>query len=847
MKHISLFIHVMLGLLLLLPAACTQDDLTQQGNYGFDKNKMSFQLEPAHMGIYKASRGSDAKDGAEQEIKNAHVFIFDSNGDYLLPEGSDAFQGYDYITDKRIFAFASDLYGNQAAAQTATVVAVANVPADEFGEITGGRPANIKTLSDLEQHVFTLPTFTTQLPETGLPMVCIQENVDLSNDAEDKIKILNMRSMMARIDFNFTMDPFEESPSGNAPSLEIESIHVGGFPTGGTIKPQLEGTDSITSGIETTGTPDEPIEVTESELIHETISKNVPASGTFYIFEHGRAAKDYIYPDSITATEIQRLKNDRAADDAAFIRFSGVYTNHNNHPYNVDYTIYPGGNPDYNFTMKTNCQYKNNVTITGITVNKLNPDKGALLDTRVNIDTDVNAYFIEMLRERKHDAHFNVTPMDVYIDREVSKNGTVTIEIDTANTHEWIRMEPMRYSPTANGKEAATEAGQGKRKYFTTNLLEELDQNEWSTRYTVGLNGEREERIYFYIDENIPKADKSNLDANNNVVSRNATITITFDPDPTREGDERSRNFSIGQAGMRYIHINRSDIHATYDYWIEEYEEYLEHYDGKNEYQDAYEGLTWGLYGVETGAGSLPDYWDRLNYGWRNTMDIMSAQRRYYQQHRNEDPVGTDDITLNDKPRSAAEYCYNKNKRNENGQVEEVHWYLPTIAECELALETWYGTFSVFQDKWYWSCNPGPTYKATNRHPNLTEDKLNTSGIPSVDHGSDTGEHPNYARATKIAYEGGKYVHVNSQSDWPYNDSYPDYANGYSDRYWEESYWGGGSWHTATHQGPYPRTGGYALRKEQFRIRAIYIDKAPQRYTGNNDEPVPSLDNLDNY
>ena len=824
MKHISLFIHVMLGLLLLLPTACTQDDLTQQGNYGFDKNKMSFQLEPAHMGIYKASRGSDAKDGAEQEIKNAHVFIFDSDGNYLLPKGSDAFQGYDYITDKRIFAFASDLYGNQAAAQTATVVAVANVPADEFGETTGGRPANIKTLSDLGQHVFTLPTFTTQLPETGLPMVCIQENVDLSNDAEDKIKILNMRSMMARIDFNFTMDPFEESPSGNAPSLEIESIHVGGFPTGGTIKPQLEGTDSITSGIETTGTPDEAIEVTESELLHETISKNVPASGTFYIFEHGRAAKDYIYPDSITATEIQRLKNDRAADDAAFIRFSGVYTNHNNHPYNVDYTIYPGGNPDYNFTMKTNCQYKNNVTITGITVNKLNPDKGALLDTRVNIDTDVNAYFIEMLRERKHDAHFNVTPMDVYIDREVSKNGTVTIEIDTANTHEWIRMEPMRYSPTANGKEAATEAGQGKRKYFTTDLLKELDQNEWSTRYTVGKNGEREERIYFYIDENIPKADRSNLDANNNVVSRNATITITFDPDPTREGDERSRNFSIGQAGMRAVNftkfINDGDHRrGPYTFWIEEYEEYLEHYDGKNEYSDAYEGLEWGLDGITTGAGSQGQWQDRLDYGWRNTMDLMKAQRQHVS--------GPADITLNDKPRSAAEYCYNKNKRNENGEVEEVHWYLPTISECEYALEAWYGTFSVFQDKWYWSCNPGPSYR---------KNPISNNQIPIVDAGSDIGEHPDYARATKITYKGGQYVHVNSQSDWPYNAHYPLYTN----------YNRG--------QG-YPRTGGYAMRKEQFRIRAIYIDKAPEGQYRYQEwyqwkivyYDVPSLNNSDNY
>ena len=832
MKHIGLIIRPALALLLLLPAACTNDDLAPQGGYGVDGNKLSLQLEPAHMGVYKASRASDAKEGAEQEIKNAHIFIFDSNGDYLLPSGSDAFQGYDYITDKRIFAFASDLYGDQTAAKTATVVAVANVPADEFGEITGGRPQNIANLSQLEQHVFTLEPFTVGLPETGLPMVCIEENVDLSSDANPKIKILNLRSMMARIDFNFTMEPFEESATGNNPSFAIQEIHVGGFPTGGTIKPQLTDTDSISEGIATTGTPAEPIKVKASTLLHQTVRKNTPQSGTFYVFEHGRAAKDYTYPDSITGTEIQRLKNERAADDAAFIRFTGTYTNHNDHPYNVEYTIYPGGDPNWNFTLKTNCQYKNNVTITGITVNNLNPDQGALLDTRVNIDTDVNPYFIEMLRERKHDAHFNVTPMDVYIDRQVSPTGTVTISLDSADAHPWVRMEPMRYSPTANGAFAATYAGQGKRNYFTTNLVTELDANDWSRSYTVGTKGEREERIYFYIDENTPETGTVDR-STKNVLGRNATFTITYDPNPAVTGDERKRSFTIGQAGMYYVYLNREDIYATYGYWIEEYEEYLEHYDGKDEYEDAYEGLTWGLDGVTTGAGSSPNigYWDRLNYGWRNTMDLMKAQRDYYQTNRAKDPVGTDDITLNDKPRSAAEYCYNKNKRNEQGQVEYVHWYLPTISECEAALEMYYDAYPVFQDKWYWSCNPGSSYR---KNPTSNAQVPSSGG-----YGSDVGENPDYARATKITYSSSsrEYEHVASASDYPYNENYPDYA---------AAHWKINSYHPGSgSSGPWK--GGYALRKEQFRIRAVYIDTPPSGSSGHNSGNVPSLDNRWNY
>ena len=820
MKHIGLIIRPALALLLLLPAACTNDDLAPQGGYGVDGNKLSLQLEPAHMGVYKASRASDAKEGAEQEIKNAHIFIFDSDGNYLLPSGSDAFQGYDYITDKRIFAFASDLYGDQTAAKTATVVAVANVPADEFGEITGGRPQNIANLSQLEQHVFTLEPFTVGLPETGLPMVCIEENVDLSSDADSKIKILNLRSMMARIDFNFTMEPFEESATGNNPSFAIQEIHVGGFPTGGTIKPQLTDTDSISEGIATTGTPAEPIKVEASTLLHQTVRKNTPQSGTFYVFEHGRAAKDYTYPDSITGTEIQRLKNERAVDDAAFIRFTGTYTNHNDYPYNVEYTIYPGGDPNWNFTLKTNCQYKNNVTITGITVNNLNPDQGALLDTRVNIDTDVNPYFIEMLRERKHDAHFNVTPMDVYIDRQVSPTGTVTISIDNADENDWIRMEPMRYSSTAEGRVFATNSGDGKRLYFTQDLLTELDKQEGSKSYTVGTKGEAEERIYFYIDENVPKDDGSNQDSNGNVLERSATLTVTFDPDPATVGGENSRSILIKQAGMLRVEYPEDSYNKIpeYEFYIEYYEEYLEHYDGKDKYTQTYNGLEWGLMGLRTYLGTKEGN-EYMPYGWRNTMTIM-------QQFRNNTTEGKakPEMTLNDTPRSATEYCYNKNKRNKNNRVETCHWYHPTIRELEYAMDKYYGTFVEFQDNWYWSSNPGP-YGA--------EDN---SGETSTTNLTWTGEAKEYARATKSLYQGvnakPQFSHATSEANKPYAKN----ANGSWDTPYKPEEWGN----------KYPSIGvteegegGFARRNKVFRIRAAYIKERPSN--------VPSLDNSTYY
>ena len=90
--------------------------------------------------------------------------------------------------------------------------------------------------------------------------------------------------------------------------------------------------------------------------------------------------------------------------------------------------------------------------------------------------------------------------------------------------------------------------------------------------------------------------------------------------------------------------------------------------------------------------------------------------------------------------------------------------------------------YDVFQDKWYWSSNPG------------------ASGYQG-----DFGENTQYARATRIKYDpfddeanSDGYVHYPSNPDWPYN---PD-DNAY-------------------------RLGGHANRNEAFRIRAAYIYEVP--------------------
>lgn len=782
---------------LLMLGACTNDDFQETAGQALQPGEISLQWVPANMGrVHVQTRGTDPKTALEQQINRVHVFLFSQDGNWLDPRDADAVQCYQYLEGRQNLVLQSEMFASVEDAAHATVYVLANMPQNMFQDADGnGYPDDIHSMSDLEACTFTLPTFSATLPQDGLPMVLKREDVDLSPDAATKIISLQLRSLMARIDLNFSMDPLQPADdeySNRIPSLQVEQVRVGNFPTGGSISPQLDnaGADAETTGdlIET------PVIVEDSELTGQFIRPDQDVEATFYMFEHARQPKSLgdifgsnQYPDNITEEEKQRYKNQLAQEDAAYIELEGIYTNHNNHPYHVTYRLYPGADHTDDFTIKNNRQYINNISIRGITVNSEGPE--ALLDTRVDIDKQENPYFIEMLRERMHDAHFNVTPMDVFI---YEPGGEVTVSIlpdENGDYPEWIRMEPMADAPAdVNPTEAvfATNAGDGKRKYFTENLLAELANEAHSLSYTVT---EEEERIYFYIDENVPTSNDGQR-----VPDREATVQIVYN---APDGDMERREVPIRQAGLLPVYFDKFADGGPYDqnreaytFYIEYYEEYLEHYDGKDTYDETYEGLEWGFDGVETNLDGS-EWHTYLDYGWRNTMYIM-------RQFRNSLSYGDpEDIDLNMRPRGAAEYCYNKNKRNTQGQVDEVHWYLPTISELEYALEAWYGTFDVFQSQWYWSSNPGCRR-------------------------NDTGENPNYARATQVTYDPDDdeatpegYVHVQSSANEPYTGYYDDK----------------GEW----------KIGGHARRTNVFRIRAAYIYQVPNGWN------VPDLDNSGNY
>lgn len=804
--------HIVFGLLALAVVACT-DETDGVSNMALREGEVALQWLAPNMGIqHVTTRGSDPKTAAEQEINNVHVFVFDKNGNYLQPnqEGgtSDAFQGYQYVGDGKNLVLQSSMF-EQTNPTNAIIVAVANVPENTFGELeASGHPKEIANLQAFNDFVFNLPTFTATLPEGGLPMIGVAKDVNLSSNNGGNVVLVQMKSLMARIDLDFTMDPYQSSDDRQNPSLRFDKVSVGNFPSGGTVNPQLDpeitDADGNTAAVTETDNKGEIItlkrlsEVSVPDFTGHVLRAKEPQSLTLYMFEHARAAKAFTYPSGIKDEEKQRYKNKLADEEAAYIQLEGIYTNHNGYKYAVIYTLYPGANAVDDFTIKHNRQYKHNITVTGITVNNMGDE--ALLDTRVNIDSEENPYFIEMLREREHDAHFNVTPMDVYI----YKGGTVNVEIVDPDTHTWIRMEPL--------KGAADEAGDGKREYFTTDLVTTTLQK--NTSYTVTAqttNNTHEERIYFYIDENVP--DGINIKNGAIVPSREATLRITY----TEAGDNprtHSRDILVRQAGMLPVELKEQKQmrdggsgeifgYVGYTFYIEYYEEYLEHYDGKDTYNQAYNGLEWGLEGVTTGLGSANGN-EFMPYGWRNTMTIMSCLRSTTEGKQQPE------ITLNDKPRAAAEYCYNKNKRNSDGKVTECHWFHPTIRELEAAIDKYYGTFEVFQDNWYWSSNPGSWGK--------------NSGNGNTDYITWTGEHNEYARATKSLYQNSGFIHATSEADKPYAKN--------ENEEWDTPYTG----NISIKEGE----GGYARRNKVFRIRAAYIYKTPDGKDGYDTNP-PSI------
>ena len=796
--------------------ACVDEsyDTGPVGN-AVDAGTISFLSDPMQMQRV-TSRASDGKNDDEKRINTLHVFFFDENGEYL--EGT-YLEGYPGATEKggyyapsegvTVLKIANDVAenfnGNQAGAEKATVYAVANVDASFFEELDGnGRPVNVPNMRALEALTYAPSEgISLGLPAAGMPMIG-HKTIDLTSTADPgdsgvaEERTVLLKALMSRVDVSVNLA--SEVGEGNLPAMTLVEWTAMNLPTKVAFAEPSEGG--------TTGWAGEEWNKDITTSLQRTIyNRNGEITFSFYMFENMQAGRnDYSYPTDVYNPDLgidkrQNYKPFVGVDTAnsAAVRLHAYYSTYNedgsgSSTYDVRYTLYLGANHTDNFEVKRNHQYKNDITITGLTAQAAVEGGKYTFDARVNVDEDENEYYIAMLRERNHDAHFCVTPMDVWLFADASKQPTMEVilgevpensETPTEGTvPDWIRMEKVPASDMQAGTVANSDkqlvaggnftAGHGKRKWFTTSLLSELSSK-------VTLDASRD-RIYFYLDENLVLQD------------RTATVTLIYKED----GKEvRRRTVQIGQTHL--LPVQMRDGGTVY---MEQYEEYLDHYDPLNEYQNEqiYTGLPWAVEGTTLANMRI----EQLYEEWNITVITSTPYDKPGLVINDGNPYTSfiidladqKEMDLNDKPLSAFQYCHNRNKRDSNGEIpasyvrrglgsyyveetNESKWFLPGIRQMEDALVQYYTTFPEFQENYYWSSSAGEREG--------TADAETTSATR--------------ARATMVTQD-GNYIESGGGNET-------------------------GSWREYAYE---LGNGGYALRTESLRIRAFRVDLNPVNY-----------------
>lgn len=739
-KQLKYTMALLCGILLL--ASCHgEEEYSGQESAG---NRLSLQCVPTAIGSFggktRAAGGQgDVMTSDEKKITSIDIFLFDSDGNYLqnTEESSIAFQGYRHADDNSNWVLNNDVFADQTKARNATVYVLANLEAGTLvQESSDGIPSlrtadgkyeKVTDKSVLDNYIY-IPRLLPEdggIPAAGLPMYAIV-NEDLSyTEGKGMLIQIPLKSLMARVDVSMKLvvpNIEDVSEDGRYPNYVSQSFNVMNIPAGTRFS---EPTESETQGIKVTNLE---IDWVNAAIVHN----GTGISKRFYMFEHYRQPNEVdpstVYPAHIEEAHKQRYKPKFAKEDAVYVNICGMFTNKNAYAYDVDYKLYLGADATYNYVVQRNLQYKNNITIHGITsTNDPENEETVTLDTRVNI-SETAPYYISMLRERNHDAHFCVTPMDIYV---LSQKGYVTVELENPDKNNWLRMDYVGHVDSY---------GEGKKKQFTTTLMNELTTSDTHGKggvgpYEIHDNGVVDpehpdelgygERIYLYLDENL------DVDAQQNGIDREANLIIKY-YDGVNPTPVSSRNLLIRQKGLWKLTV-KGDWGGAPEktLWAEVYEEYADHYDPKDDYDVTYNGLEWGAKGVDVDIDGSKT--ETFMNGFDNTRKIIDT---YHKDENN--------FTLNDIPGTAAEYCYNKNIRQPDGSVPIIKWYLPGITEMEAIVKQYATVEQHFQDDFYWSSSVD--YKKGNWWNSVGGDF-------------------NYARSTKARRVSGEWTHTESEPD----------------------------------------------------------------------------------
>lgn len=732
-----------------------------------------------------------AKDEAESKLTSMAMAIFPVKEDGSGLAGDCVY--WQYTDNQAELLFTIDRGSNYAYNARYALYVFTNMDMKEFGlgSSLDAMMAKFHSVEDLN------------IPDNGFPMMgSLGDTFSTTFDRDNKVFVLSptkangdldtpkvdgqtqtlltipMKAMYAKVNFTIEVNPDQTIEGNYSPQFTLEGYSVNNIPK--TVDFIIE--------------PDDPdLEVLQDGYTLNNADRTTAIGAnkinfSFYLPEQlltpATTWEKYEYPfgkgDAIRDEDLvyrQRYKSKLLGENqkAVNIVISGRYRDHQNHYWDVDYTIYLGEDNYGDFNIKRNSEYNNYVTIRGIqTSSDMSDDEDAIsIDHRVNVTRSQPA-IISLRREVLLDSHFEVRPLRVRKSGIEDVPSTIThvkVEVLNPTTTNWMRLERSFGDGTPEGSpqttvngvptsiyiDDANSASYGKRKFFTYNLIDGVNANATdaslvsSTEVILPIT-DATECCWIYVDECTESGD--DIRAGQIKVTYGSLNGSTFTPanNPT-------------YPDVTYIINQRKLFDVTgpsgRDYHIEYSEEYLYNFDADDSYgQTEFNGMEWGLYGIQLSydhealfftsilgldiisglinnwKGDTPAYYDfYVTSHDADYVDEEQAELHDYAgfdfcneiiqvvnglgNHDTDASNNIDVLQLDQQPRSAVEYCYNKNKRTRNGQVatstntDNVKWYLPAIDEIEDIVMSKYGNnqntfarFLEFQSQDYWSCQP---------------------------------------------------------------------------------------------------------------------------------------------
>ena len=825
----------------------------------------------------------------EKSVKTAYFLVFDAAGDRVLFESLTV--SNNSIPSKKLLS--------DGGVSKVTVCFIANVPYSYANsldklEYLSTKPLPLTYASSEETGYMGIPSLILDVngnnndddaPTQCFPMFGMKSCSLTANIENNRIEV-PLKRLFAKVNVSLNLDLSESGETGGTvqSTFRVKKYSLNNMPN----KVRLS---------EGKITKEDGYEYIETVWDEDSFNQNIGVSCDYTInddtnplngFEFQYYVPEYIIlPDSEkveanknkTDEEKEEIKPTLLKDGSAPLTMliNGMYTSVYGDEIDMTYSIYLGENNFDNFSTIRNKAYKNNITIKG----------AADVDNRVEMK--YAGFLVGFPHSVEIDSHFDVRPLRIKftddflkgLDEGLYVHGTVKVEIlkDKNRTDQtsWISLErPLLNQISTNSKYCATINGvpyPTKRKYFTTNLISELEGQVKSTGEddptagsSISFRTDDDNALdgsiitWVYIDEySAATTSAFNADA-----IRQDTLSITFTMDGSTEGVTKKK--LIRQCAIYPIKFSNGVL-RNYTYGIEMVEEYTKDYDTDDnsyydqdideKFQNNPDGIKWGLDGIglsrnkpaltnveniessttsntssklkaelnKTHTYRIPIIGTTISF---NIMQIFSSAAQtqlndnlttldsYYDFYTSDDQeyasnVGIQDtrdydgfymnieiihtllqnygnvpdaklngIVLDENPLSAIAYCYNKNKRNDKGEVISInndgsldisnyHWYAPAIEEIEEIMKVSYQNnkwinenFSTFGDKMYWSCQPAYhlndfelEYKINSTWTIKGRDKTEThkAEIETTANGNYLNDNTSRARATKYVIE----------------------------------------------------------------------------------------------